>query len=99
MPEVERSITILPRVRRQLPARAAAELPAQHRRGAVQTHHADAEDCVEYFEHYSSSSSSPLSSPLLLNILSDHFLCSKLMWYTSIAIGPSDNTISASNRL
>src|SRR6476661_3729943 len=51
MPEVERAIAVLPRVRWKLVARRAADLPAEHRGDAIQTHHADGESCVECFKH------------------------------------------------
>ena len=48
---MKRSIAILSRVRRQLPSRPTAHLPAKQRGHAVQRHHAHAEDCVKCFEH------------------------------------------------
>src|SRR5215813_338330 len=51
MPEVERAIAVLSRVGRQLMPRTARDLPTEHRGHAVQTHHADSENCVECFKH------------------------------------------------
>src|SRR5262245_33033780 len=48
---MKRSISVLPRVRRQLPARAAADFPTEQRGRAVQAHNADSKDRVECFEH------------------------------------------------
>src|SRR5215203_5414292 len=56
MPEVERAITILPRVGRQLPPRTSADFPTEHSGRRVKRYDADAKDCVECFKHLESPS-------------------------------------------
>ncbi|MFN2500284.1 MAG: hypothetical protein ABR557_14485, partial [Pyrinomonadaceae bacterium] len=50
MPEVERPVAVLARIRRQLPARRCSDLPPEHRTGGVQGNHAHAEYGVKFFK-------------------------------------------------